>query len=87
MRQFRYIAFTNQCMLIIACAFIMLNMVIFLILQFSFLNIQTLHNDCSYIEHVHLLFCAHLINIFLFLGLFNLDIFFHRKCLGGVWFV
>ena len=35
--------------------------------MFSFLNIQTLHNDYSYIEHVHLIFCAHLINIFLVL--------------------
>ena len=33
------------------------------ICNFSFLNIQTLHNDYSYIEHVHLLFCSHLINI------------------------
>ena len=30
--------------------------------HFSFLYIQTLHKDCSYIEHVHLLFCAHFIN-------------------------
>ena len=29
--------------------------------QFSFLYIQTLHNDCSHIKDVHLLFCAHLI--------------------------
>ena len=36
------------------------------LLQFSFLYIQTLPNDWSYIEDVHLLFCAHLINIFLF---------------------
>ena len=34
-----------------------------------------MHNYCSYIEHVHLLFFAHLINIFLVLGLLNLDIF------------
>ena len=34
-----------------------------------------------------LFFCANLINIFLFLGLLNLDIFFHPKCLGDVWFV
>ena len=38
-------------------------------------SFQTLHNDCSYIEHRHLLFCAHLINIFLFLGLLNVDMF------------
>ena len=36
---------------------------------------QTLPNDCLYIENVHLLFCAHLINIFLFLRVLNLDIF------------
>ena len=35
-----------------------------LLQQFSFLYVQTLPNDCSYIEDVHLLFCAHLINIF-----------------------
>ena len=42
--------------------------------EFSFINMQTLHNDCSYIEHVPLLFCANLINIFLFLGLLKLYI-------------
>ena len=26
--------------------------------QYSILYIQTLHNDCSHIEDVHLLFCA-----------------------------
>ena len=39
-----------------------------------FLNSLTFHNDYSNIEHVHLLFCAHLINILLFLGLLNLDL-------------
>ena len=34
--------------------------------QLSFLHIQTLHNDCLYIEDVHLLVCVHLINIFVF---------------------
>ena len=29
--------------------------------QYSILYIQTLHNDCSHIEDVHLLFCAHFI--------------------------
>ena len=29
---------------------------------------QTFHNDCSYIEDVHLPFCAHLINILIFTG-------------------
>ena len=32
----------------------------------SFIKL-TLDNDCSHIENVHLLFCAHLINIFSFL--------------------
>ena len=32
-----------------------------------FFFFQTLHNDTSHIEDVHLLFCAHLISIFLFL--------------------
>ena len=31
--------------------------------QFSFLYIQTLHNDCSHIEDVHLPFCAHLVGL------------------------
>ena len=35
-------------------------------LAFVFLNVHTLYNDCSHIEDVHLLFCAPLINIFLF---------------------
>ena len=34
----------------------------------TFLYIQTLHYDCSHIEDVHLLFCAHLIII---LGVLN----------------
>ena len=55
--------------------------------QSSLLYIQTSRNDCSHIDNVHLPFCAHLINIFLFLGLLNLDIFSHPKCLRGVLFV
>ena len=46
-----------------------------------------LYNDCLYIEHVHLLFCAHLLNIFLFYRAVGLRHFIHPKCLGGVWFV
>ena len=51
--------------------------------QYSILYIQTLHNDCSHIEDVHLLFCAHLINIFLFLTGVELRHFFLPRCLGG----
>ena len=46
--------------------------------QFSFLYVQTLPNDCSYIEDVHLLLCAHLINIFSFFTGVELRHFFHR---------
>ena len=35
--------------------------------QYSFLYIQTLHDDFSHIEDVHLPFCAHFIFSFLFL--------------------
>ena len=35
--------------------------------QYSILYIQTLHNDCSHIEDVHLLFCARFIIFFTFL--------------------
>ena len=35
--------------------------------KFSFLIIQTLYNDCSHIEDVHLIFCEHFMNIFSFL--------------------
>ena len=35
--------------------------------KFSFILIQNLHNDCSYIEVVTHLFYAHFINIFSFL--------------------
>ena len=35
--------------------------------QLPFLYFQTLHNDCSLIEDVHLSFCAPLINIFFIL--------------------
>ena len=48
--------------------------------KFSFLNIQTLHKGYSYIEHVHLPFCAHLINIFLFFRSVELRYFVHPKC-------
>ena len=50
----------------------------------SFLYIQTLHNDCSYIEDVHLLFCAHLINISHVYGCLT---FFSSEIGRGVWFV
>ena len=53
-----------------------------LLQQFLFFNIQTLPNDCSYMEDVHLLFCAHLINISTFLRILNLDTFFHPKGVG-----
>ena len=36
--------------------------------QYSFFSIQTLHNDCSHIEDVPLLFYAHFMNIFLIYG-------------------
>ena len=36
--------------------------------KFSFLFIQTLHNNCSHIENVHQLSCAHLMNTFFFFG-------------------
>ena len=39
--------------------------------QFSFLYIQTVHYDCSHIEHVHHIFCVRLIRYF---GVLNLDI-------------
>ena len=53
----------------------------------SFNYIQTLHNDCSHIENVHLLFFAHFINSLTFFTGFELRHFFHPKCIGGVWFV
>ena len=51
--------------------------------QYSFLYIQTLHNDCSHIEDVHLLFCAHLINIFSFLTSVELRHFFPSEMFRG----
>ena len=53
----------------------------------SFLFIQALHNDCSHIEDMHLLFCAHFMNIFSFLRGVELYKFFRSKCLECVWFV
>ena len=44
---------------------------------FFIFYVQTLHNDCSQIEDVHLLFCAHFMNFFSFLGMFN-DIFLSK---------
>ena len=55
--------------------------------KLTYLNIQTLHDDYTYIEHVHLLFCAHLINIFLLFRSVELRYYIHPKYLGGVWFV
>ena len=50
--------------------------------QYSILYIQTLHDDCSHIEDVHLLFCAHF-NFFLtFLTGVELRGFFLPRCLG-----
>ena len=48
--------------------------------QYLFFYIQTLHNDCSHIEDVHLLFYARFVNIFFIFfgvggGVLNLDIF------------
>ena len=51
--------------------------------QYSLLYIQALHDDCSHIEDVHLLFCAHLINIFLFLTGVELRHFFPSEMLRG----
>ena len=51
--------------------------------QFSFLYIQILPNDCSYIEDVHLLFCAHLINIFSFFTGVELRHFFPSEMRRG----
>ena len=48
--------------------------------KFLFINIQIcimIHN-----EHVQLLFCSHLINIFLFFRSLGLRYFIHPKCLG-----
>ena len=43
---------------------------------------------CIMIIHtLHHLFCAHLINIFLFFRSVELWYFIHPKCSGGVWFV
>ena len=49
--------------------------------------ILTLHNDCSHIEDVHLLFCTHFMDFLFFIfGGLELRIF-SVKCLEGVWFV
>ena len=47
--------------------------------QYSFLYIQTLHDDFSHIEDVHLPFCAHFIFSFLFLMGVELRQFFIRN--------
>ena len=56
-----------------------------LLQKFSFFFIQTLPNDCSHIEDVHLLFCARFINFFSFLRGVELRHFFPsamlRECL------
>ena len=51
--------------------------------QYSILYIQTLNNDCSHIEDVHLLFCACFIIFLTFLTGVELRHFFLPRCLGG----
>ena len=51
--------------------------------QYSILFIQTLHNDCSHIEHMHLLFCARFIFFLTFLTGVELRRFFLPRFLGG----
>ena len=51
--------------------------------QYSILCIQTLNNDCSHIEDVHLLFCACFIIFLTFLTGVELRHFFLPRCLGG----
>ena len=49
--------------------------------------IQTLHNDCSHIEDMYPLFCAHFMNIFSFFRDVELRHFSVQKSLDGAWFV
>ena len=53
--------------------------------QFSFLFIKILHNNCSHIKDVHLLFCAH--EYFLILRGVEFRNFLSSKMLRGVVFV
>ena len=50
--------------------------------QYSLHYLQTLHNDCSHIEDMHLPFSAHLINMFAFLTGVELRQFLLPSCLG-----
>ena len=56
---------------------------LFEVLGSESVNVQTLQNDCSHIEDVHLLFFTPLINIFLFLTGVELRLFFPSKMLRG----
>ena len=56
-----------------------------LLQKFSFLIIQTLHNDCSHIEDVHPIFCAHFMNIFSYLSDVELRHFSIKKML--LWYL
>ena len=51
--------------------------------QYSILYIQTLHNDCSHNEDVHLLFCSRFKFFKTFLTGVELRRFFLPRCLGG----
>ena len=55
--------------------FVVPSLCILLLQNCSSLFIQILYNDCSHIEDMHLLFCAHFMNIFSFLLGVELDIF------------
>ena len=42
----------------------------------------TLRNGCLHVEDTQVLFCAHLINVFSFLRMLDLDIIFNQKYVG-----
>ena len=77
----------RQCVGLTAALFVCLVCIICNYRSFHSFFIQTLHNGCSHIEDTHVLFCAHLINVFSFLTGVGLRHLFHQKYVGGVWFV
>ena len=65
----------RECLICVICNFLI----------FPFLYNQTLHNECSHIEDVYLLFCAHLIIFYYVFGRVELRHFSVQSAYTRCW--
>ena len=80
------LSLSSWCLMIVVWLFLAVTWVClqFVIVVFpDHTHLLFLYNDCSHIEDVHLLFCAHFINIFSFLRGIELRHFFPSTILRG----